>query len=407
MADFSTEAFDKQEIYRQIKTSLLTFNHLKASALVDSLGDDAAPGIRDATEAVAFNRSNDIGDYATSYAGRIETKVIGNWMLRRSDTQLAIEGVIFANVERAHILVNGRLLKVTNCAPSIFGGCSISSFSLTFRESVIKRLPKRAAFSVACKEGILVANTNGKIAVELVEHFPESKGGIFKLLSTTSFVTKHGGLRKKLTADTAWQERVFQTHGELKELFKAKFNKDIFLIYGTLLGFVREGNFIASDDDFDVGYLSNYEAPEDVRAEMVEIIHALKDIGKRCFVPDIGGFFKYLDNSCHLDVFPGWIEDGRFYMNNTTSIEAAPEMFLPLRQTEMLGHSVLIPNSSEQFLLKKYGPGWTRPDPGFQRAPLVPGAGAKLSRSRLTLKEISLLNATEAANDDGDQADAN
>ena len=53
--------------------------------------------------------------------------------------------------------------------------------------------------------------------------------------------------------------------------FSDLFNTPIYLIYGTLLGCIRESNLIDSDDDIDLAYLSNYTKFEDVFKEMLEI----------------------------------------------------------------------------------------------------------------------------------------
>jgi phosphorylcholine metabolism protein LicD len=57
----------------------------------------------------------------------------------------------------------------------------------------------------------------------------------------------------------------------LTDFFKRRFDLDLYLIYGTLLGAVRENGFIADDKDIDVAYMSKYHDFDDIVKEMVEI----------------------------------------------------------------------------------------------------------------------------------------
>lgn len=84
-------------------------------------------------------------------------------------------------------------------------------------------------------------------------------------------------LSKKLDLD--WQESVFSLYDRMSEVVRRHYGYEPFAIYGTLLGLVREGNFIGHDLDFDAAYLSRFSAGPAVAAELRDIGLTLIDAG--------------------------------------------------------------------------------------------------------------------------------
>ena len=59
---------------------------------------------------------------------------------------------------------------------------------------------------------------------------------------------------------------------DLINFFKINLNLKLHIHYGTLLGAVREHNFIAHDSDIDLAYISNYHIKKEVKKEIIKIM---------------------------------------------------------------------------------------------------------------------------------------
>ena len=152
----------------------------------------------------------------------------------------------------------------------------------------------------------------------------------------------------------------------------AKAGIDAFLVYGTLLGAVREGKLIGHDSDADLGYVSEHQHPADVIAESFQIQRLLAEAGY-----DItrysGAAFKVDvregDGSVRgLDVFGGFMRDGHLHLMGEIRTEFRREWIFPLTTARLEGREFPVPADSDRFLAVTYGPTWRKPDPAFHFA---------------------------------------
>jgi SAM-dependent methyltransferase len=174
-------------------------------------------------------------------------------------------------------------------------------------------------------------------------------------------------LSKKL--DVEWQSKVIDLYQRVSTVLSDQFGYEPFLIYGTLLGAVREGGFIGHDFDFDAAYLSRATEGPAAAAELREVAFALIDAGfdvecKRTALhvhdeqdPDvrIDLFDLYFDASDRLQ-FPFGVA-GR--------TEILRSAWQGIRETELAGHAVRIPTDAESVVEHIYGRTWRTPVAGF------------------------------------------
>lgn len=159
-----------------------------------------------------------------------------------------------------------------------------------------------------------------------------------------------------------------------------------FLIFGTLLGVVREKDFINHDTDTDIGVFMEF-------SERFGEVRALAE--DRGFTVLRGGpgerLFSFMRNDEYLDcycaerkkVFPGrtmWDIDGSWipgrHLDN-------------LDRIEFLGRSFCEPSDSERVLIILYGRGWKTP---VIRSPAKPSFSNRIKRF---LKQKDKMNALE------------
>jgi SAM-dependent methyltransferase len=143
-----------------------------------------------------------------------------------------------------------------------------------------------------------------------------------------------------------------------------------FLAYGTLLGAVRQGDFIGHDSDADLGYVSEHDHPVDASMESFRLQRRLNRRGFE--ISRYSGLaFKVIvresDGATRgLDVFGGFIREGTLYLMGEVGHPFRREWLEPRSQVTLAGRTFPAPQAPERLLEAMYGPGWKVPDPAYK-----------------------------------------
>lgn len=145
---------------------------------------------------------------------------------------------------------------------------------------------------------------------------------------------------------------------------------DAFPAYGTLLGAIREHDFIGHDSDVDLGYVSRHEHPVDVIRESFQL---QRDLTSRGFSIDrySAAAFKVdvveTDGRVRgLDVFGGFFLDDHLYLMGEVGVPFEREWIFPLGTCTLAGRTLPAPARPDKLLEAMYGPSWRVPDPAFR-----------------------------------------
>lgn len=156
---------------------------------------------------------------------------------------------------------------------------------------------------------------------------------------------------------------------DMTAFFKEKFNLDLYVMYGTLLGTVRHGDFIADDKDIDVSFVSSYSDYDSIVAQMVGVYQVFYDMG---LVRDVGQAKKdpYYTGHAHIfypnertefDIWTSWLGVNGKFNFWWTGKDLDKSVFYPFRTLKLRGKDVQVPNKYKVLLKYLYGSGWKAP----------------------------------------------
>ena len=150
----------------------------------------------------------------------------------------------------------------------------------------------------------------------------------------------------------------------------AEFGIQAFPAYGTLLGAIREGDFLGHDSDADLGYVSTCSTPVDMVRESFELQRAVAARGFATYrysggairidVPESDGSVR------GLDLFGGFFDHDRLYLLGEVGIPYREEWLYPFTTCTLAGREYPVVAEPERLLEAMYGPGWRVPDPAFK-----------------------------------------
>ena len=139
---------------------------------------------------------------------------------------------------------------------------------------------------------------------------------------------------------------------EINEILKAR-QVDFYLMYGTLLGCVREKGFILHDTDVDLAVLEENK---------FALLHSLPEILKAGFVVGRydGKLLSIMRDDIYIDFYffrPSLIH-GRI---SDVGLTAKSRYFKKTKEVEFLGGLFLIPEDANGLLVDLYGENWRTP----------------------------------------------
>lgn len=169
--------------------------------------------------------------------------------------------------------------------------------------------------------------------------------------------------------DADWQRSVMTLHARVRRILHEEFDLAIFLVYGTLLGAVREGGPIRHDGDFDAAYVSRHRDGAAAAAELESVAMSLIGDGLHVECLPRALHIVDLDDPEHrIDLFHCFFDaEGTiafpFGVAGTSTFTT--EDWQGLRTIEFLGEEAAIPVGAERLVAHLYGDDWRRPKPGF------------------------------------------
>ncbi len=232
----------------------------------------------------------------------------------------------------------------------------VGFLTFTIRYSTLRFFPSRTQISVLAGERLL-RNENGATVAEAL--CPFGDGSLFERLKSGEKFTKKGTL-----VSEALPHQLLDVYTQLRSFFAEQLKYDLFLMYGTLLGCYRDGEFIPGDDDIDVGFCTSCNDPTMLKAEAIRVTNELLAAGFNVTSRYNGTLFKVWIDGIDIDIYPIWFQAGRAWAYD--AITATPDSFLPSKPLEMLGVEVLVPSDPVKILRCTYGADWQIPQPGFR-----------------------------------------
>ncbi|MFD5224999.1 LicD family protein [Microbacterium sp. NPDC058342] len=143
---------------------------------------------------------------------------------------------------------------------------------------------------------------------------------------------------------------------------------DAFIVGGTLLGAVRDGEILSHDDDADLAYLSRHSHPADLILEN-ERLHRLLNEGGFRVIRHSWSHLQVLDpegdDDFYVDIFTAFYKSGHFHEPIHVRAANMEDAILPLRGLQLHDVELSAPHDPEAWLEACYGPSWRSPDPSF------------------------------------------
>jgi len=143
-----------------------------------------------------------------------------------------------------------------------------------------------------------------------------------------------------------------------------------YLQFGTLLGCIREGDFIKTDDDIDMCYLSELKEPVQIQEEIKGLYDKFKEMGiLEGYVLENSSWCGNLSDEipielfgqCHvrvgttlIDLFTSWFDEKNDYWTCQWGNYGSKTQYVPLAPKKLHGTNFSVPWNYERVLSRLY-----------------------------------------------------
>lgn len=216
----------------------------------------------------------------------------------------------------------------------------------------------------------LQIRANGLLADLPVPHFAHAPKfnleDLRQKLEAGHVFNEKGKLQLSKTVDTVWQDNMFALFDGMSAIL-AKKDLKLFVMYGTLLGAYRNGNFIGHDHDFDAGYISSHTDSNKVLVEFTEVAEALAEHGYRVVCKLSCIWVTDPKSGVTIDIFHTYFdESGKlllpFGVCGTKPFTSSE--FRGYAELDLAGRKVPAVADTQALVEFIYGPHWKTPNPG-------------------------------------------
>lgn len=250
--------------------------------------------------------------------------------------------------------------KLSQFLPLYASNPNIDKFHIFIMATIIlKMLGNRDRFDTRK----LMAFSNLLNKHSIIQSVIRKASGLSKYLletESTIVISKHSlnlsHLRKQ-------REQYLEAIKQAIDIFK-NLGGELILCYGTLLGAIRENDFIAHDDDVDLLLMNKASSRNEALAIRNNIIASLRDMGIKVWGYDNDNFHITINN-CHLDIFICWREDEAIFlpMEEMKIRQINTNILLPARLIKFRNADYPAPAKPIGFLEERYGEGWNQSNP--------------------------------------------
>lgn len=292
--------------------------------------------------------------------------------------------------EHVNIMINDKVLRKERLTfkSYAFAG-DRAKFEISVRRSTVALCPQTSILSFRLSNGTYIRSPEGGTHFKL--QIPHGSGGILERLEATGPIDKKGYLRPSSEhALHRKQDDYLRLYHRARKAFETELGRPLFLLYGTLLGQHRAGDFIPGDDDFDVGYVSEYTDLQAVKTEAIEIIERLIELGFTIVLNRKGKPHRIQDDTIGTDVHLSnrpvfTLNDGKVWMHQVARLNMDLDDFRQVETGLLRGEIICKPRGTEEFLATYYGPTWRVPDPSFSNSSKTVSPAVKRSLSSICL----------------------
>jgi len=168
-------------------------------------------------------------------------------------------------------------------------------------------------------------------------------------LNYKKYFYQYGNIEKNILA---------QEMKDIEVFLKDELELEVYPIYGTLLGMIRDNDFIAQDTDIDMAYLSKCHTEKTVLNEFNMICNFLKERDLLLYRIKTASHIHMYSPNKHLriDLWISWIgEDGKYYLTWIFDGEYDKNLVLPFKTISFKNKEFKLVNNADEFLKFVYG----------------------------------------------------